>query len=133
MRRMWVALVAVALGACDTAPAAKPKGPTSEVERQVVAILAPNAQIVDQPFEDALALVDLPKAYGSRGSVIVDQFRKTRAAVEKRASSSLIGRAPHFASVAPVIGGLSIAGLAHHLAVQLGDRTKHRGHQAVPA
>ncbi len=62
MRRMWIALLAVALVACETVPTAKPKGPTSEVERQVVTILAPSAQIVDQPFEDALALVDLSRS-----------------------------------------------------------------------
>src|SRR3981081_2812102 len=86
----WIALVLVLalVSACDKLPATAPKGPTTEFERQIASILAPNADLVDQPFEDLLAALDLQKTYGTHASEILDQIHRTRAAVAIASKSS---------------------------------------------
>ena len=56
VRRVGVAfmVLAVVLAACDTQSTTTtvPAGPAGDVARQVAAVVASNADIVDQPFED---------------------------------------------------------------------------------
>jgi hypothetical protein len=96
---VMAALLALAVLSCDVVPGAAPKGPTGsagevarEVGRQVAAIGATNAEVVDQPFEDVLAMLDLPKTHGAVAAEILDHIRKTRGAVSARASASAFSR-----------------------------------------
>jgi hypothetical protein len=135
MRKSLVVLV-VALVACQAPPASAPTpaltGPAADVARSVVALLAPNAQVEDLPLEDAIAGLDLSKSLGARGGTIVDQIRKTRAAVEKRATSSTTS-GPHLASIAPVVGNFSFSQFAHDFGFVLDERTEKGGTISYPA
>ena len=129
-------LIAVALVSCQTPPASSPApaltGPGAEVARSVVALLAPNAQVEDLPLEDTIARLDLGKTLGGRAGTVIDQIRKTRAAVEKRATSSATG-GPHLASVTSVVGNFSFSQFAHDFGFVLDDRTEKGGEISYPA
>src|SRR5258708_4654577 len=67
VRKYAVFLLALTAISCDKPQAATPQGPAGDVAREIVALLAPNAKVVDQPFEDAIGRIDFAKAYGARG------------------------------------------------------------------
>ena len=117
MHRWIGAVLALALVSCDMLPSAAQKRPTSDLERQVAALVAPNADIVDQPFEDLLSALDLPKTYGAQAVEILDQIHKTRARVGvERTNSSARGRSG-LASVARSVSTFSIP----HFAIRFGE------------
>jgi hypothetical protein len=133
VRRLGGVVLILALVSCDMLPSAAQKGPTSELERQVSALVAPNADIVDQPFEDLLVALDLPKTYGAQAAEILDQIHKTRANVAaERTSSSAPGRSG-LASVARSVGTFSIPHFAVRFGEILDQLTKQGGTVQLPS
>ena len=126
-RVLPAALLTLALLSCDALTGTAPKppsGPAGEVARHIAALVAPNADVTDQPFEELLAKLDLAKTHGSGADQIVDQIRKTRAAVaEARASARALG-GRKVASLARSVGAFSIPHFAHQLAFGLDELTK---------
>jgi len=132
----WAALVAVlALLSCNALPSAKPapSGPLGDVVRQMQAVTAPNADVVDRPIEDLLARLDLQKAYGASANGILDQVRKTRAAVAAMRSSTSGTAGPRLASVARSVGAFSIPVFANEFAAFLDPLTQAGGTRSLPA
>src|ERR1700741_4205426 len=90
--------IAFIVGACTSGGVpAQGKAPSDSVARDVVALRATGAQPPDQPDEDLVAKIDFAKAYGTRADGIQDQLRKTRAAVEQRATHTA-SQGPRLAS-----------------------------------
>jgi hypothetical protein len=132
--RRWVgAVLALALVSCDMLPSAAQKGPTSDLERQVAALLAPNADVVDQPFEDLLSALDLPKTYGAQAAEILDQIHKTRAAVAAASKNSSADGRWGLASVARSVGTFSIPHFAVRFGEILDQLTKQGGSIQLPS
>ena len=132
----WVAVVAVlAVLSCNAVPSAKPapSGPLGDVARQVQAVTAPNADVVDRPIEDLLARLDLQKTYGASAGAILDQVRKTRAAVASMRASASSTSGPRLASVMRSVGAFSIPVFASEFASFLDALTQSGGTRSLPA
>jgi hypothetical protein len=102
MRRLVATLAALALASCTATPATSPSppaGPAGEVARQIKTILAANGDLVDQPFEEFAASLDLGKAYGNRAPEILDQIRRSRAAAAAARQASSAGGGSRLASL----------------------------------
>ena len=125
-RRSAIALLAIWLVACQAAaPQAKaPSGAAGDMARQVAAIAAPNAEVVDQPFEDLLASLDLNAKFGARSAEIADQIRKTRGAVAAARASSSVSSGFRLTRVAEAVGTFSVPLFATQLATSLDPLTK---------
>jgi len=127
MRFAVLTTLALVLSACD--PSAKtPQGPAGDVARQAAAVVAPGADVADQPFEDLVAQLDLRKTYTARADEITEQIRKTRAAVAtaaRRPSAATGG--PRLASVVRSAGTFSVPLFAIDFAESLDDLTKKGG------
>jgi hypothetical protein len=126
VRQLGVVLLALAVvAACSAAPSAATRGPATDLERQVVSILAPTADIVDQPLEDVLAKLDLPTTLGAKATEVVDQIRKTRDAVAAARKASSASGGPRLASVTPSVGTFSVPQFAVLFGQSLDELTKH--------
>lgn len=104
-----------------------------DVARQVAAIVAPNADVVDQPIEDFLTRIDLQGTYGAGGGAILDQVRKTRAAVATMRASSSAAGGPRLASLATSIASFSITVFANQFASFLDQLTAKGGTLSLPS
>jgi len=127
MRRLAIAFVSCALFACQPAvPATKtpPPGTLGDVARQVTALVAPNADVLDQPLEDLMTRVDLQKAYSGSAGGILDQVRKTRAAVAAMRASASSASGSHLASVAHAVSEFSVPFFAKLFADSLEQLTR---------
>ena len=135
MRRLALAFVACSLVACQTAvPAAKtpPAGTLGDVARQVGSVAAPNADVVDQPFEDLMARLALPKTFGATADGIIDQVRKTRAAVAAMRASASAASGPRVASAMRSVGLFSVPLFAKYFADSLDPLTRSAGTLSLP-
>lgn len=119
---------ALVSGACELMSKG-PQGPTGDVAKEVAAVLAPGADVKDQPFEDLISRIDLQKAYGARAVEIVDQIRKTRVAVATASKKSSASGGFRLASVTRSVGTFSIPAFAAALALSLDAATKASGTQ----
>lgn len=120
---------------CNSLPGAAPKSPVGaggDVARQVAAILAPSTEIVDQPFEDLLSALDLATTYGVQATEILDQIRRTRAAVAAEHKSSSARGRWGLASLARSVGTFSIPQFAIRFGESLDQLTKGGGTLQVP-
>jgi hypothetical protein len=113
-------------GACELVSKG-PQGPTGDVAREVAAVLAPGADVKDQPFEDLISRLDLQKTYGARAVEIVDQIRNTRVAVATASKKSSASGGFRLASVTRSVGTFSIPAFASALALSLDAATKASG------
>ena len=135
-RRLALTLIVASLVACQGgAPATKapPSGPIGDVARQVGSVVAPNADVVDQPLEDLMARLALSKTYGATSDGILDQVRKTRATVAAMRGSASAASGPRFASVMRAVGTFSIPLFAKFFADSLDPLTRNGGTQSLPA
>nr|MDP9281976.1 hypothetical protein [Chloroflexota bacterium] len=104
-----------------------PQGQSSDIAKQAAAVLAPGAEVKDQPFEDLLSRLDLQKTYGARADEVVDQIRKTRVAVATASRKSSASGGFRLASVVRSVGTFSIPAFAAALALSLDTATKQSG------
>ena len=135
MARLAALVVVLGLLSCTSVPAAKPlpSGPLGDAARKALAISAPNADVVDQPLEDALARLGLAKTYGATADQIIDQVRKTRAAVATMRTSSSATAGPRLASLATSAASFSIPVFAAQFASFLDQLTDKGGTFSLPA
>ena len=128
MRALAAAVLMLAIVSCNAAPTAAPvpTGSLAPIARNLAALVTPNADIPDAPFDEFLAALDLPKTLGASGTEIVDALRRTRALVATAPRSSR-GAGPHVASPAAVIGVFIVPEFARTLADALDPFTKKAG------
>jgi hypothetical protein len=134
-RVVCLGLLVVALASCDNLAGAQPKvpqGTVGDVAREMSAIVAPNAEITDRPFEELIASLDLAKTHGAGADAIVDQIRKSRAGATAARTSALMARGSRFASVAAQVTTFSIPHFANEMAFSLDPLTKSAGTRTFP-
>lgn len=132
MLKYAAALLALTILSCAQQQGSTLQGEAGDVAREATALVATNATIDDRPLEDLVAKLDLAKTYGPRATDIIAGLRKTRAAVEKSASSAVTG-GPRLASVTPVVGTFSFAQFAFNFGFVQEERTRKGGSISIPA
>jgi hypothetical protein len=132
MRTALAVVVGLALFACQAPPAAMPTGTAGDIAREISAIVAPNADISDRPFEDLIASLDLAKTYGADADAIVEQIRKSRAGAMAARTSAFKAGGSRWASVAAQFTTFSIPHFANEMAFSLDPLTKSGGTRTFP-
>jgi hypothetical protein len=136
MRRRWIALLAVALVACQTQPGAQPgtsgtktsgPRPTGAVGEMLTqaANLATSTAVTDARFQIFLEALDLNKEFGARAAEITAAISETRTNATKAKKAAAAG--PRLASVRAVFGELTVEYLATKLSASLDPFTKGSG------
>jgi hypothetical protein len=133
--RTWVVLLAVALVACQTSPAAQssaprkgPTGPLGDVLAQA-ASLAASTTVTDARFQNFIELLDFDKQFGAQAGAVRAAIANTRANASKGKKAAVFGG--RLASVAAVLGEFTIEYLATKLSASLDPFTKTSG--SLPA
>ena len=134
MRRLAAATLALAVS-CSALPGAKanlPSGILGDAAREVIAITAPNADVVDRQFEDAIARADLQRTFGATAGQILDQIRKSRSAVAAMRASASGSTGSRRASVGASVASFSVTEFATQFANFLDQLTDKGGTFSLP-
>jgi hypothetical protein len=121
-----------ALLSCQSPQPTMPSGTAGDVAREISAIVAPNADVNDRPFEDLIASLDLAKTYGADADSIVEQIRKSRAGATAARTSAFKAGGSRWASVAAQFTTFSIPHFANEMAFSLDPLTKEGGTRTFP-
>jgi hypothetical protein len=132
VRGLVATLVSIALLSCQSAQTTMPSGPAGDVAREMTAVVAPNADINDRPFEELIASLDLARTRGADADAIVEQIRKSRAGATAARTSAFMAGGSRFASVASQVTTFSIPHFAAEMAHSLDPLTKSGGTRNFP-